>query len=156
LTCKLKRLKKQAEEADKLFKKAMDDAEFGVAGQGTVASGLSDAISQLKARSKSQSSLQLIRLLAAQMQSAMLLALHFQDIASGAKSTQEALADAFESIGKAFISMAAEIIAKQMTLIILQTIFNALSGGGGGALGTANKNLSAALVRSRPQFLGSL
>ena len=37
--------------------------------------------------------------------------------------------------------MALEIIAKQMTLIILQTIFNALSGTGN-ALGTANKNLS--------------
>jgi hypothetical protein len=38
--------------------------------------------------------------------------------------------------------MALEIIAKQMTLIILQTILNALSGGAGGAMGTANKNLS--------------
>jgi len=52
----------------------------------------------------------------------------FGDVITGAKSTQEALADAFQAIGKAFISMALEIIAKQMTLIILQTIFNALSG----------------------------
>jgi tape measure domain-containing protein len=52
----------------------------------------------------------------------------FGDVITGAKSTQEALADAFASIGEAFISMALEIIAKQMTLIILQTIFNALSG----------------------------
>ena len=56
----------------------------------------------------------------------------FQDVATGAKSTQEALADAFKGIGQAFISMAAEIIAKQLTLILLQTIFNALSGGFGG------------------------
>jgi hypothetical protein len=49
--------------------------------------------------------------------------------------------------------MAAEIIAKQMTLIILQTIFNALSGGGN-ALGTANKNLSGtgALKTTIPGF----
>jgi SLT domain-containing protein len=40
--------------------------------------------------------------------------------------------------------MALEIIAKQMTLIILQTVLNALSGGAGGAMGTANKNLSGA------------
>jgi tape measure domain-containing protein len=53
----------------------------------------------------------------------------FQDVATGAKSTQEALADAFKGIGQAFISMAAEIIAKQLTLILLQSIFNALSGG---------------------------
>jgi len=56
----------------------------------------------------------------------------FGDVITGAKSTQEALADAFQAIGKAFISMALEIIAKQVTLIILQTIFNALSGMGGG------------------------
>jgi tape measure domain-containing protein len=56
----------------------------------------------------------------------------FGDVITGAKSTQEALADAFQAIGKAFISMALEIIAKQITLIILQTIFNALSGMGSG------------------------
>jgi hypothetical protein len=56
----------------------------------------------------------------------------FQDVATGAKSTQEALADAFESIGKAFISMAAEIIAKQLAMIAFQTILKALGGGGGG------------------------
>jgi len=56
----------------------------------------------------------------------------FQDIATGAKSTEEALADAFKSIGSAFISMATEIIAKQMAMIIFQTILKALGGGGGG------------------------
>jgi hypothetical protein len=65
----------------------------------------------------------------------------FGEVITGAKTTQQALADAFKSIGDAFISMAVEIIAKQMTLIILQTILNALSGGGN-ALGTANKNLT--------------
>jgi tape measure domain-containing protein len=56
----------------------------------------------------------------------------FQDIATGAKSTQEALADAFKSIGSAFISMATEIIAKQMAMIVFQAILKALGGGGGG------------------------
>jgi tape measure domain-containing protein len=56
----------------------------------------------------------------------------FQDIATGAKSTQEALADAFKSIGSAFINMATEIIAKQMAMIVFQTILKALGGGGGG------------------------
>jgi tape measure domain-containing protein len=74
----------------------------------------------------------------------------FQDVATGAKSTQEALADAFKGIGQAFISMAAEIIAKQLTLILLQTIFNALSGMGGGALGKANKNLTGAGALKTP------
>ena len=52
----------------------------------------------------------------------------FQDIATGAKSTQEALADAFQNIGQAFISMATEIIAKQMAMIVFQTILKALGG----------------------------
>ena len=74
----------------------------------------------------------------------------FGEVITGAKSTKEALADAFKSIGQAFISMALEIIAKQMTLIILQTILNALSGGGGGAMGKANKNLSGAGALKSP------
>jgi len=140
-------LKKQAEEADRLFKKAMDDAEFGVAGQGTVASGLSDAISQLK-QDLNPIKLATDSIVGGANAIGDAFGTAFQDIASGAKSTQEALADAFESIGKAFISMAAEIIAKQMTLIILQTIFNALSGGG--TFGTANKNLSGAGALKTP------
>ena len=56
----------------------------------------------------------------------------FQDIATGAKSTQEALADVFKGIGEAFIQMAAQIIAKQLAMIAFQTILKALGGGGGG------------------------
>ena len=133
-------LKKQAEEAEKLFNQAMEGAEFGVAGQGTVASGLSDAIAKLK-EDLNPIKLQIDAIVNGANAIGSAFGQAFQDVATGAKSTQEALADAFESIGKAFVSMAAEIIAKQMTLIILQTIFNAL-GGGGSAFGTANKNLT--------------
>ena len=134
-------LKKQAEEADKLFKKSLEGAEFGVAGEGTVASGLTDAIAKLK------EDLNPIKLATDSIVNGATaigdaFSTAFGEVITGAKSTQEALADAFKSIGQAFISMALEIIAKQMTLIILQTILNALSGGGGGAMGTANKNLS--------------
>jgi tape measure domain-containing protein len=136
-------LKKQAEEAEKLFKKSLDGAEFGVAGEGTVASGLTDAIAKLK------EDLNPIKLATDSIVNGATaigdaFSTAFGEVITGAKSTQEALADAFKSIGQAFISMALEIIAKQMTLIILQTILNALSGGGGGAMGTANKNLSGA------------
>jgi tape measure domain-containing protein len=141
-------LKKQAEEAEKLFKQAMEGAEFGVAGQGTVASGLSDAIAKLK-EDLNPIKLQIDAIVNGANAIGSAFGQAFQDVATGAKSTQEALADAFESIGKAFISMAAEIIAKQMTLIILQTIFNALSGGGS-ALGTANKNLTGAGALKTP------
>jgi len=53
----------------------------------------------------------------------------FADIATGAKSTQQALADAFKSIGQAFIQMATQIIAKQIAMITFQTILKALGGG---------------------------
>jgi TP901 family phage tail tape measure protein len=141
-------LKKQAEEAEKLFKQAMEGAEFGVAGQGTVASGLSDAIAKLK-EDLNPIKLQIDAIVNGANAIGSAFGQAFQDVATGAKSTQEALADAFESIGKAFVSMAAEIIAKQMTLIILQTILSALSAGGS-ALGTANKNLTGAGALKTP------
>jgi len=56
----------------------------------------------------------------------------FQGIISGSMTTQEALAGFFKSVGDAFIQMASEIIAKQITMIILQTILKALGGAGGG------------------------
>lgn len=56
----------------------------------------------------------------------------FQGIISGTMTTQEALASFFQSVGDAFIQMASEIIAKQITMIILQTILKALGGAGGG------------------------
>lgn len=58
----------------------------------------------------------------------------FQGIISGTMTTQEALASFFQSIGDAFIQMATEIIAKQITMIILQTILKALGGGGANAM----------------------
>jgi TP901 family phage tail tape measure protein len=133
-------LKKQAEEAEKLFKAAFDAAEFGVDGEGTVVSGLSDAIAKLK-EDLNPIKLQVDAIVGGATAIGNAFGTAFSDVISGAKSTQQALADAFKSIGDAFINMAAEIIAKQMTLIILQTILNALSGGGS-ALGTANKNLT--------------
>ena len=64
----------------------------------------------------------------------------FQGLISGSMSAEEALGSFFKSVGDMFISMAAEIIAKQMTMIILQTILKALGavgGGGGGFSGNA-------------------
>ena len=63
----------------------------------------------------------------------------FQGLISGSMSAQEALGSFFKSVGDMFISMATEIIAKQMTMIILQTILKALGavGGGGGFSGNA-------------------
>ena len=59
----------------------------------------------------------------------------FQGLISGSMSAEEALGSFFKSVGDMFVSMAAEIIAKQMAMIVLQTILKALGaavGGGGG------------------------
>jgi len=62
----------------------------------------------------------------------------FQGLISGSMSAEEALGSFFKSVGDMFVSMAAEIIAKQMTMIVLQTILKALGaavgGGGGGGM----------------------
>ena len=49
----------------------------------------------------------------------------------GTKTAQEAFADMFKNIGKAFIDMATQIIAKQLVMIALQSLLKALGGGTG-------------------------
>lgn len=52
----------------------------------------------------------------------------FQEVVSGSKSAQQALADMFRSVADDFLRMAAEIIAKQLIMIALQTLLKALGG----------------------------
>ena len=64
----------------------------------------------------------------------------FQGLISGTMTAKEALGSFFKSVADMFLEMAAQIIAKQITMIILQTILKALGavggGGGGGGGGT--------------------
>ena len=83
----------------------------------------------------------------------------FQGIISGTMTAQEALASFFQSVGDAFIQMASEIIAKQLTMIILQTILKALGGGGGGGTSpfaggaaTGGETNAFAYAAGAPQF----
>ena len=55
----------------------------------------------------------------------------FQGLIDGSMSAREALGSFFKSVGDMFLEMAAQIIAKQMTMIILQTILKALGAVGG-------------------------
>jgi lambda family phage tail tape measure protein len=60
----------------------------------------------------------------------------FKGLIDGSMSAKEALGNFFKSVADMFLEMAAQIIAKQITMIILQTILKALgavAGGGGGA-----------------------
>ena len=56
----------------------------------------------------------------------------FQGLISGSMSAKEALSGFFKSVGDMFISMATEIIAKQLVMITLQAILKALGGAPGG------------------------
>jgi len=57
----------------------------------------------------------------------------FQELITGAASAREVLAGFFQDVAQNFAQMAAEIIAKQMTMIVLQTILKALGAVAGAA-----------------------
>ena len=65
----------------------------------------------------------------------------FKDVASGAKTAQQALADAFQGIANHFLDMASQMIAKWIEMQILGLAMNLLGGaagaGGGSATGAA-------------------
>jgi hypothetical protein len=75
----------------------------------------------------------------------------FQGLISGSMSAREALAGFFKSVAESFLSMAAEIIAKQMTMIVLQTILKAL-GAVSGIQSAGSSAGSAAFGGSGPTF----
>ena len=54
----------------------------------------------------------------------------FTDAISGSKSAKEALADFFKSVGSYFLDMAGQIIAKMVTMAILNAVVKLLPGGG--------------------------
>ena len=72
----------------------------------------------------------------------------FQGLISGTMTAKEALGSFFKSVADMFLEMAAQIIAKQITMIILQTILKALGatggGGGGGGAAELGSNLNVA------------
>ena len=72
-------------------------------------------------------------------------------VVTGSGSVKQVLAQMFQNIGQSFVQMATQIIAKQMVMIVLQSILKALGaggfgGGGGGNAATAlgsNPNVAA-------------
>lgn len=75
----------------------------------------------------------------------------FQDIANGASSGQEAIANMMKSIGENFVNMAAQIIAQQITMVILGTILKALGiSGGFGSAGASGANAGGISGSSLP------
>jgi hypothetical protein len=74
----------------------------------------------------------------------------FKGIISGTMTAQEALASFFQSVADAFLDMAAQIIAKWITMTILNSVLQLFPGGGGKGL----SNLSAPASINNP--LGDL
>ena len=80
-------------------------------------------------------------------------AMSFKGIIDGSMTAKEALGSFFKSVGDMFLEMAAQIIAKQMTMIILQTILQALGAiSGGGIKGAGNAAGAKAFGGSGPKF----
>jgi TP901 family phage tail tape measure protein len=73
----------------------------------------------------------------------------FQGLISGTMTAKEALGSFFKSVADMFLEMAAQIIAKQITMIILQTILQAL---GAGIKGAGNSAGAKAFGGSGPTF----
>ena len=59
----------------------------------------------------------------------------FTNAITGATSAKQALADFFKSVGSYFLDMAGQIIAKMVTMAILNTVVKLLPGGGGPSAG---------------------
>jgi tape measure domain-containing protein len=76
----------------------------------------------------------------------------FQGLISGAMTAKEALGSFFKSVADMFLEMAAQIIAKQITMIILQTILKALGAVGGGTQSAGSAAGAKAFGGSGPKF----
>ena len=76
----------------------------------------------------------------------------FKGIISGSMTAKEALASFFTSVADMFLDMAAQIIAKMITMAILNTIVGLLPGGSSGGLGSSQfkPGGSAQMVPSLP------
>jgi tape measure domain-containing protein len=65
------------------------------------------------------------------------------NFATGTSNIKQTLSEMFKSIGDAFIKMAADIIAKQLVIIALNSIAKVFGGGGGGSVGGSGGGLSS-------------
>jgi phage-related minor tail protein len=80
----------------------------------------------------------------------------FQGLIDGSMTAKEALGSFFKSVADMFLEMAAQIIAKQITMIILQTILKALGAvaGGGGAMPDAAPQMTPDAIVTPTGFSG--
>jgi tape measure domain-containing protein len=124
-------LKKQAEEAGKLFKAAFEATEFGVSGGGPIANMIQEM----------QQGLQDFLAPANQIKTAATaigdaFSSSFKDVITGAKSAQQAISDFFAKIGEALIDYATQAIAQYIAVGVARLF------AGVGGFGTDTTGLS--------------
>ena len=165
-------LKKQTDEAEKLFDIIIQGYNFGISREGGTGAGIFGKLSELK-QNLDPVKVQVDSIATGATVIGDAFSLAFGEIISGAKSTEQALADTFQQIGDAFINMALNIIAQQMTMIILGSILKALGlgfnlsgtnalstgssplGGIGGSLGGAGYGGVSGITPIGPSFGGA-
>ncbi len=165
-------LKKQTDEAEKLFDIIIQGYNFGISREGGTGAGIFGKLSELK-QNLDPIKVQVDSIATGATVIGDAFSLAFGEIISGAKSTEQALADTFQQIGDAFINMAVNIIAQQMTMIILGSILKALGlgfnlsgtnalstgssplGGIGGSLGGAGYGGVSGITPIGPSFGGA-
>jgi len=132
-------LKKQAEEAEKLFKTALEATEFGVSGGGPVASMIEEMRQGLQDFLEPANQ---IKVAATAIGDAF--SSSFKDVVTGAKTAQQAIADFFGKIGDALIDYATQAIG-QYIAIGAARLFAGLGGFGvdQSGLGFSGSGLSA-------------
>ncbi len=126
-------LKRQAEEAQKLFEEAFGATDFGVSGGGPISGMVAE---MERALTDFVSPLNQVKTAAEAIGSAF--SASFRDIITGTKSAQEAIAGFFDQIGQALIDYATEAIAQYIAIGIAR-LFAGLD-----PLASANQNLSGA------------
>jgi tape measure domain-containing protein len=104
-------LKKQAEEADKLFKAAFEATEFGMSGGGPIANMIQEMQDGLQ---KFLEPANQIKTAATAIGDAF--SSSFKDVVTGAKSAQQAISDFFGKIGEALIDYATQAIAQYIAI----------------------------------------
>ncbi len=124
-------LKKQAEEAQKLFDQALESTFFGVSGGGPITGMVAE---MQKSFDDFISPLNQVKTAAEAIGGAF--SESFKDIITGAKSAQQAISDFFGKIGEALIDYATQAIAQYIAIGIAR-MFAGLD-----PLANANKNLS--------------
>jgi tape measure domain-containing protein len=142
------RLKKELEDLQKLPGQKVDEAKKGAEALTPSSKGeagkIEDRVKALKKEIADLTSLSTIAITAADGIGTA-FGNSFKSLIDGSMTAREALSGFFKDVASMFLEMAAQIIAKQITMIILQTILKALGAvaGASGGFGAGGDSFNA-------------